>query len=182
MRKVSLVASILTLAIVLGCSPSSSNQSDLARAGQIDLSAPIVADQSITVDASVTTVWKTISQINKWPEWQLGIKSVKIEGPIFAGQVFEWDNGGTQIVSTIELIQAPTGITWTGSAMGLKAIHVWNITAQPDGRVLVRTAESMRGFPSSLFYSSSDLQKANSGWLKALKERSEAEMRGTTSR
>ena len=181
-RRVLLVGGLLTLTAVSGCSPSSSNQSALARAGRIDPAALIVADQSITICASIDIVWETISRIDEWPEWQSNIRSVRHKGPVSAGQVFEWDNDGTQISSTIELVRAPTDIAWTGSAMGLKAIHVWNLLAQPDGRVLVHTAESMRGFPSSLFYSSSDLQKANAGWLRALKERSEAEMRRTASR
>jgi len=57
--------------------------------------------------------------------------------------------------------------------MGLTAIHVWMIEPISPDKTSVRTMETMKGFPSSLFYSSADLQKTNEKWLSDLKRVSE---------
>jgi uncharacterized membrane protein len=104
---------------IAGCSPSDSKQSALARTGNIDRAAPIVAYQSISIDAPASVIWNLITQIGRWPEWQPSIKATKFNGPIAAGQPFEWNNDGTKISSKIEAVRPLDMIVWTGSAMGL---------------------------------------------------------------
>jgi hypothetical protein len=56
----------------------------------------------------------------------------------------------------------------------LKAVHVWTLTDEPGGRVLVRTRESMDGFPISLLFPSAKLQESDVHWLMRLKQAAEA--------
>jgi len=49
------------------------------------------------------------------------------------------------------------------------AIHVWTLTALPDGGTLVSERESLTGWFISFFYSSAELQQVDQRWLTALK-------------
>ena len=51
------------------------------------------------------------------------------------------------ITSTILLVQMPCVLAWTGTTIGIKAIHIWQLEKRGE-KVLVKTQESWDGlFP-----------------------------------
>jgi uncharacterized protein YndB with AHSA1/START domain len=162
------------MASLAGCSPPSSKLEALAKNGTIQESAPVKADAGILIDAPLPKVWQLISDIDRWPTWQPDITKAALQGPLAADSKFSWNGGGTAVESTLMLVKPLKAISWTGRAMGLKAIHVWTLTPEPGGRVLVRTRESMDGFPITLLYPSSKLQESDVHWLARLKQAAEA--------
>ena len=161
------------VALLAGCAPSGAKLEAMARLGEIQADAPIKADASILIAAPPQTVWRRLTDIDHWPDWQLDIHSAKLVGPLASGSTFVWRSSVT-VRSRLALVRPPSTMSWTGHALGLKAVHVWTISDQRDGRTQLRTRESMDGWPMSLLYNSAQLQASDLAWLAALKKASEA--------
>jgi hypothetical protein len=65
------------------------------------------------------------------------------------GTVFRWKAGPGTIKSTIQRVERPHLIAWTGRTLGIDAIHFWHFEAR-DGATFVRTEESYEGLVSRL--------------------------------
>ena len=88
--------------------------------------------------------------IDRWPSWNPAVKSVSFEGGIDEGSKFRWKAGPGTITSTIQDVEPPRRIAWTGTSFGIKAIHVHTFEPR-DGGTLVRTEESYDGLVARLF-------------------------------
>jgi hypothetical protein len=170
--RIAIAAAIV--ASLAGCSPPNSKLEALAKNGAIQEMAPVKADASILIGAPLPRVWELISDIDRWSTWQPDITKAALHGPLAAESKFNWNGGGTSVESTLMLVKPLKAISWTGRALGLRAVHVWTLATEPDGRVLVRTRESMDGFPITLLYPSAKLQKSDTYWLARLKQAAEA--------
>jgi polyketide cyclase/dehydrase/lipid transport protein len=83
-----------------------------------------------------TPILSVISAIGEWPSWNPDIKSVTLEGPVQPGSFFRWRSGPSPLTSTLQVVDPPNQIAWTGTTMGIKAIHVFRFEAK-DGGTLV---------------------------------------------
>lgn len=155
------------------CSGTSPRATETALAGRIDENAPIRSVNSIVISAPAQHVWAVLADVDRWPAWRQKVSRSNLKGSLLPGNGFSWTVDGTDIHSRLAIVEPGSRISWTGNAMGLTAIHVWTFRPLGAGKVLVRTSESMRGFPSSLFYSSDDLHAANARWLGELKRAAE---------
>ena len=72
------------------------------------------------------------------------IDSSTIEEPLEAGTIFRWQTFGLSIESTIQEIDSPRRIVWSGPAQGITAIHLWTMTPSEEG-VILHTEESWDG-------------------------------------
>jgi uncharacterized protein YndB with AHSA1/START domain len=115
----------------------------------INHSAPVAAQADITIDAPQENVWETLVNVDRWPDWNPDVKSVTLEGGIHEGGVFRWKTGSGTIRSTFETVDPPHHVAWTGTSLGIKAIHVWSLEPVA-GTTTIRTAESFEGFPARL--------------------------------
>ena len=115
---------------------------------QVNPDAPAVDRYSVTINAPIDLVFATLSDFASWPEWQEDVsKATAPEAPkgLVDGAGFTWTSRGTTIRSTIEQLDAPREIGWTGKALGTHAIHIWRL--EGDGfRTVVKTEESMHGW------------------------------------
>lgn len=143
----------------------------LAQEGKINPDASIRDSQSIIINTPISRVWELMSDIQKWSEWNQDIKSVKIDR-VEVGADFSWNIDGTTINSTIRQIIPNELISWTGSAMGIKAIHVWRFEEAEGNQTIVTTEESMQGF-FTLFFSHQKLHSSLLNWLDKLKQEAE---------
>jgi hypothetical protein len=71
---------------------------------------------------------------------------------------------GLQITSTVQEVDPPRRIVWSGPAQGITAIHVWEFTPTDHG-VLVHTEESWDG--EVVRAQTATLQQALDGSLRA---------------
>ncbi len=111
------------------------------RTMDIDENAPVITRYEILIDAPLGTVWSLHTDISSWSEWLPDIDASTIEGPMEVGTVFHWQTFGLSIESTIQEIDQPRRIVWSGPAQGIMAIHVWTMTPS-ENRVLVHTVRS----------------------------------------
>ena len=112
---------------------------------EINTAAPAVARGEIEVEAAPEIVWDVLTDIANWPSWNPDVKSATLEGRLAAGMQFRWKAGPGTITSTLQDVEPPRRIDWTGSTFGIKAIHVYELE-QRGGTTLVRSAESWDGF------------------------------------
>jgi carbon monoxide dehydrogenase subunit G len=139
---------------------------------EINARAPVVASSEIEVAATPEAAWAVLTEIERWPSWNPAITSVSFEGALDEGSEFRWKAGPGTIRSTIRDLDAPWRIAWTGTSLGIKAIHVHTLE-RSDGGTLVRSEESYDGLVARLFRGK--LQKTLDGSLRSGLEHLKAE-------
>jgi Polyketide cyclase / dehydrase and lipid transport len=112
---------------------------------QIDLNAPVRASAEIEIGADPEVVWDVLATIQEWPKWNPDVKSVSVSGAVTAGTSFRWKSGPGTITSTLQQVDRPHVLGWTGKTLGITAIHVWRVEGQ-DGHSVVSSNESWDGF------------------------------------
>ncbi len=117
----------------------------------INESAPVVGRSAIEIAANPEVAWNVLTAIGRWPDWNPAVKSVPFEEGIDEGSEFRWKAGPGTIWSTIQNVDAPWRIVWTGSTLGIKAIHVHTLEPHAGG-TLVKTEESYDGLVARVFH------------------------------
>jgi len=138
--------------------------------------APVYAEASVQIAAPRETVWSLLSDVGGWPSWNPGIASASIDGELTRGARVVWKSGPGTIKSTIADVEPGGRLSWTGSLMGIKAIHVWTVDTKDD-ETTVTTQESWEGLVVRLTKKSSqraldDALVAGLRYLKAAAEKS----------
>lgn len=110
----------------------------------INRSAPVTAAGEITVANKADVVWDVLAAIDRWPDWNPDIKAASLQGPLAAGSRFSWKAGPGTINSTILQLNRPKIMGWTGSMLGIKALHVWRMESIGE-KTKVITEESWEG-------------------------------------
>jgi hypothetical protein len=75
---------------------------------------------------------------------------MSVQVPVSPGSVFSWKAGPGRIESTIPRVGPPRLIAWTGTTLGIKAIHFWHLEPR-NGGTFVRTEESYRDLSLASF-------------------------------
>lgn len=145
----------------------------------IDRNAPAAAEGSARVSAPPETVWAVISDIDAWPTWNPDVRSVTFDGPLEPGSEFRWKSGPSSLVSRLEEVDPPREIGWTGTTMGIRAIHVFRFEPT-EGGTLVRSEESWSGGLAGLLksFSRKRIRRAIDTALESLKAESERRASG----
>jgi hypothetical protein len=91
---------------------------------EINRNAPATADGELRIGVDLQTVFAVISAVDQWPSWNPDIKSVELQGPVQPGTVFRWKAGPSSLTSTLQVVDPPREIAWTGTTMGIKAVHL----------------------------------------------------------
>jgi hypothetical protein len=106
--------------------------------------APVVGASEIETAAAPEAVWEVLIAFERWPSWNPQVESLTLQGGVAPGSVFRWKAGPGTITSTIQRVERPRLIAWTGKTLGIKAIHFWHFEPR-NGRTFVRTEESYDG-------------------------------------
>ena len=140
----------------------------------INADAPVISRGEIEVNAPPEMIWEIMATIDRWSDWNPDVSWTALEGDLAPGTTFRWKSGPGVITSTLQRVDQPRFIAWTGSTMGIQAVHVWRIL--PLGtRTKVVTEESWQGFIVRLLRGSMQnmLDKAVQQGLQYLKEEAE---------
>jgi uncharacterized protein YndB with AHSA1/START domain len=146
---------------------------------EIAADAPAVARAEVEVAATPEVVWDVLADVAAWPSWNPDVRSALLEGPLAAGTRFRWKAGPGTITSTLQQVEQPHLIAWTGKTLGISAVHVYRLRGQGDTTV-VRSEESWDGALVRLVRRrmSRSLQRAIESGLEHLKR--EAERRASS--
>jgi hypothetical protein len=141
--------------------------------------APVRSGGEIEIAAPPQVVWEVLTRFENWPNWNPDVKSMSFPGPLAPGTEFRWKAGPGTIVSTLDRVEAPNYIAWSGRTLTINAYHEWWLEPR-DGGTHVRTQESFSGLLARLLRAT--LQKALDKSFKDALERlkREAERRRST--
>ena len=142
---------------------------------EFDHKAPAVGTADAFIMAPIKAVWSVLSDLENWPSWNKGVSKIRVKGPIQVGTSFAWVGGGSKIVSRLEEVDPPNRIAWSGKTLGIRAIHVWELSEKGEG-TQVHTEESFEGLVAKLFrgYAKKVLAKALDQGISSLKAEAEA--------
>jgi len=112
--------------------------------------APAVVRAHVEIVADIESVWRLLTDLERWPLWKHDVRSLALHGRLAPGTLFVWKTGPGTIRSTIQEVDPPRRIGWTGSTMGIRAIDVFNLEPSESG-TLVREEESWEGLVVRLF-------------------------------
>ena len=137
--------------------------------------APAFGASEIEIAAEQDAVWDVLTDFEGWTTWNPDITSMSIDGDVAPGTQFKWKSGRAPITSTIERVERPRLIAWTGKTFGMSAIHVYRLDAARGG-TLVRTEESFEGWLARLLRGRmrKTLQNSLDSGLRRLKARAES--------
>lgn len=118
----------------------------------MDLSqnAPVRGQTQTLIAARPSLVWDVLARIEDWPDWNPDIQSMRIDGPVQVGTTFRWKSGGMSIRSILRVVEPLRVIAWSGEAPGIRAMHVWRLSADRAG-TMVWTGETFDGMLPRLF-------------------------------
>ncbi|MFS8200371.1 SRPBCC family protein [Streptomyces sp. CWNU-52B] len=145
----------------------------------------------IVIDAPLSTVFKTQTDVEQWPSWQDAVlTSERLDhGPLRPDSSFRWTTPvpatpatpatTLEVTSTVQDIQRDKCVRWTGPADSDaihidEGTHVWTFT-KVKGGVLVRTEETWTGdqAEADVALSTEALGSGLEIWLKDLKAAAE---------
>ena len=167
------VSLLLGVFTICGCGDSLATLNQLSAIGSIHEDAPVTTHLQIQIAAPPAKVWALLIGASSWPTWAKQIDSVTVEGTLENGTRFSWKTGGTDIRSQVQLFEPERRLSWTGTALTAKAIHVWELQPQPGNQTLLIMKESMDGPLMAKLYPSQKLTEAGNQWLVALKRAAE---------
>jgi uncharacterized protein YndB with AHSA1/START domain len=135
----------------------------------IDSNAPVVLAAEKHIEAPAKVVWEVLTDVQEWPTWHPGIRSVVADRTPGLEMKFRWRPGPYQIESIVQEFEPQERIGWTGRSPGVAARHIWII--RPDaGGTMVHTDESMTGLLPRLMRRQlhKSVQKDLDTWLRNL--------------
>ena len=112
--------------------------------------AEVRSKREIDISAPPEVVWKVLTDLEQWPQWNPDVKSMSFDGPLAPGSEFRWKAGPATIVSTLERVEPPRVVAWRGRTMNIKALHEWRLEPS-DGGTRVETEETYTGLLARLF-------------------------------
>jgi hypothetical protein len=82
-------------------------------------------------------VWEVLTRFARWPTWNLEVKSMSMKGPVAIGSTFRRKAGPGTITSTIQRLEPPRLVAWSGKTVGITAVDVF----RRDSTTLAREEE-----------------------------------------
>lgn len=135
---------------------------------EINPQAPVIERKEIEIKAPAVSVWKVLTDIERWPDWQENVKSAKLKRAVAEGTNFVWKAGGLTFHSQLHTVEPYQAFGWTGKIMGASAVHNWTLTDKGK-TTLVKVEESLEGFFPSLMKKSFQ-KNLTAGMEKSLQE------------
>jgi uncharacterized protein YndB with AHSA1/START domain len=135
---------------------------------------PAKCSKSNMINEDIASVWKVLTNINQWANWQDDISKARLNGELKPDATFDWKSGGAKIHSTLHTVEPFTNFGWTGITFGVFAIHNWTLK-ETNGQTEVMVEESMEGLFAKLFKNAfnRNLKKGMQKWLDLLKNECE---------
>ncbi|MFK4812003.1 SRPBCC family protein [Devosia sp. ZW T5_3] len=142
----------------------------LALAGEIDNHAPVQALGSIVVEAPADRVWAALSDVTNWPAIRADINTVSRAEAAAPGGVFTWRTGEVAVTSRFGVVDPERLLTWTTTAPGLAAVHVYAFEVLGPELTRISAAESMDGaIVAAVQLNNSQLAERIQSWLIGIK-------------
>ncbi len=139
-----------------------------------DPKATQFAAAEVLIESSPDIVWQVLTDFQDWPKWNPEIKKVRGDMKVEKGSVVKWTWGGVKVKATIQEVDPPNQLIWTGRLMSINAVHVWKLSPR-GSRTLLRTEESWDGILAKVFRKmlQTQLEETLSSWVGSIRSESE---------
>ena len=104
----------------------------------------ITIEASDVIQSEIKAIWRLMSEVNRWPEWNKAISFARLEGVFVKGTPFRWTSG-VNIRSTLEDVIINKRIVWSTKSVGVKTVQSWEFKKTDEG-VLVFVSQSAEGW------------------------------------
>ncbi len=146
-----------------------------AKSGRMDERAPIRGRRAITIEAPVSVVWQTLTDLRRWrsilePE----LKAIDAPGGIVPDAEFTRIIRRANITARFAVVEENRELAWTGSAFGANVVHRFVLTPDGEDRTTAAVEESMAGPMLGTFFSVHKLIVSLENSLRGLKRAAEA--------
>ena len=148
---------------------------ELAQKGQINSDASIKDQHSIIIQAPIDKVWKIITEVTKWKDWNPQVKHLVVQQEIQLGSTFQWKIGRMSATSQVQLMDKPHTFAISGKSTLVKRIYVWTLEADDD-QTIATLGTSLQGLFTVWVENHRSVYQEIHNWLDCLK--SEAEKDG----
>jgi len=137
--------------------------------------APAIADADAHIEAPIEMVWDILTDFQNWPTWNKSVSKMQVDGPIETGTSFEWHADGWKLASCLEEVDPPKRVAWSGTTLGIRSTHVWDLTEEGQG-THVQTVEAFEGLVPTLlrYFTRKKLAKSLDQGMAALKAEAES--------
>lgn len=137
--------------------------------------APAIAEADAFIRAPIATVWNVLTDFQNWPAWNKSVSKMQVDGPVETGTSFEWIADGWKLASCLEEVVPPKRIAWSGTTLGIRSVHVWDLAEEGQG-TRVHTVESFEGLVPRLLrhFTRKTLAKSLDQGVAALKAEAES--------
>lgn len=115
-----------------------------AGADVIGRGAPVVVETAITIDAPPAEVWRVLTDIRRWLEWNELIASAALEGLLETGSTIAWTMGAMDICSCLTTVDPGRGLGWDGLDGDTRGLHSRHLVAEGQGTRMTNV-ESLSG-------------------------------------
>lgn len=136
----------------------------LAKQGKINEEASVKDKQSIIINAPIAEVWKVVTSVEKWSEWNSQISNLE-KG---SDDEFSWIFNGIRFNSKITFNEEPYRFAWVSKGSLLKSVHVYKLDEVNETETSVVFEGSMQGFKTIFNYNHRKLHKSFVTWLEDL--------------
>lgn len=116
----------------------------------VNNNAPVRSGNQIEIEAPIDTVWKILTDIKNWKNWQKAVSETVVQGEVGEGTQFNWKAGGVSFKSKIHTAELNSKFGWTGTTIGVSAIHNWTFEEKGNKTVVI-VEESLQGIFPKLF-------------------------------
>lgn len=105
---------------------------------------------SRTVPAAPETVWATLVDWTRAPEWMPGVTSARADGATAVGTVLHLVAGGRQLTSTVTALDPGRAITLSSDRPGVHADYRYELAPAAAGTAIALTADVTTAGPMKL--------------------------------
>ncbi len=142
--------------------------------------APVDLRFEVEVEAGPAPVWRTLSEVSRWPLWNRGVSFAVLDGELAPGTRLHWRADGMRIASQIAELEPQRLLGLTLRTMGGRGYHRWTLEPLEGDRVLVRSEEIWDGLGVRILRRTlrRTLSRSRTHWLEALKNQVEGSGEG----
>ncbi|MCL5048269.1 MAG: SRPBCC family protein [Firmicutes bacterium] len=94
---------------------------------EIETNAVITVSRQVQVASSPEAIWGLLINFAKWPDWNSKVTKIKVYGENCPGTVIRWKIDHVKIKSVLQSVVPCKKLSWSGKAIGIKAIHTYQL-------------------------------------------------------
>ena len=134
--------------------------------------APVETSRSITIGASVDTVWHLLTGVADWPRWHGYLRNARLDGTFAAGTALTYGGLFKHRLRVAKVKPRQFAMLY-GTLAGYTGITRWDVKSIASAPTEGTFSESSDGPLIAFLYGSDRLGKHLENWLTALKMEAE---------